>query len=148
MNPQDGPSSEKPIHTDDSPHIRDEPNAASVYSLKSVSKNEGRDENTTPIPKDGLLDPTGEPPSESLLITEMHSVFTVSQKRVIILTGSFAAFFSPLSSAIYFPALTTIANDLHVSNSKISLTVTTYLIIQGLAPMMIAGFSDRLVLPC
>lgn len=31
-----------------------------------------------------------------------------------------------------------IADDLHVSDAKISLTVTTYLIFQGLAPMMIA----------
>lgn len=36
-----------------------------------------------------------------------------------------------------------VAADLGVSSSKVSLTVTTYLIIQGLAPMMIAGFSDK-----
>ncbi len=30
-----------------------------------------------------------------------------------------------------------------MSSSKVSLTVTTYLIVQGLAPMMIAGFSDK-----
>jgi multidrug resistance protein len=35
-----------------------------------------------------------------------------------------------------------IGEDLGVSDSAMSITVTTYLIMQGLAPMMIAGFSD------
>ena len=72
-----------------------------------------------------------------------YSVFTTGQKRAIVLAGSFAAFFSPMTGSIYFPALTTIANDLNVSASSINLTVTTYLIWQGVAPMLIAGFSDK-----
>jgi TRAP-type uncharacterized transport system substrate-binding protein len=32
-----------------------------------------------------------------------------------------------MTGSIYFPALTTIANDLNVSNSQINITVTTYL---------------------
>jgi hypothetical protein len=38
------------------------------------------------------------------------------------------AFFSPFTAQIYFPALTSIAKDLHVSNSKINLTMTTYMV--------------------
>lgn len=91
-----------------------------------------------------------------------YSVFTVGQKRAIVAIGSFASFFSPLSSSIYFPALHTISEQLGVSISKVNLTVTTYLvwifnisssfrvemltslfqILQGIAPMLIAGFSD------
>ena len=56
------------------------------------------------------------------------SVFTVNQKRAIVAAGSLAAFFSPLSSSIYFPALDTVADALGVSTSKINLTVTTYLV--------------------
>ncbi|KAF2213501.1 hypothetical protein CERZMDRAFT_66981 [Cercospora zeae-maydis SCOH1-5] len=74
---------------------------------------------------------------------EDYSTFTVGQKRAIILAGSFAGWFSPMTGSIYFPALSLIANDLNVSDSQINVTVTTYLIIQGLAPMMIAGFSDK-----
>ncbi|KAK5124378.1 hypothetical protein LTR85_001595 [Meristemomyces frigidus] len=74
---------------------------------------------------------------------EDFSVFIVAQKRAIILTGSLAGWFSPMSGSIYYPALNQIAGDLNVSNAKITLTVTTYLIVQGLAPMMIAGFSDK-----
>ncbi|KAK9342468.1 major facilitator superfamily domain-containing protein [Lipomyces starkeyi] len=43
---------------------------------------------------------------------------------------------------LYMPALNTISSDLNVSSAKINLSVTTYLIVQGVAPMMIAGFSD------
>lgn len=75
------------------------------------------------------IDTAEEPPVERQLTTgEVYSVFTVNQKRAIILTGSLAAFFSPLSSSIYYPSLPTIASDLHVSDSQINLTVTTYLV--------------------
>ena len=69
-----------------------------------------------------------EKPSEkdSLPASEIYSVFSVRQKKMILVAGSFAAFFSPLSSNVYFPALNTIAKDLHVSISQINLTVTTY----------------------
>ncbi|KAL4972609.1 MFS general substrate transporter [Aspergillus desertorum] len=70
------------------------------------------------------------------------SVFTVSEKRAIVSVGSLAAFFSPLSSSIYFPALDTVSKALGVSTTKVNLTVTTYLVLQGIAPMLIAGFSD------
>lgn len=62
-----------------------------------------------------------------------YSVFTVSQKRWIVAAGSLAAFFSPLSSSIYFPALDTVAKALGVTVTKVNLTVTTYLV-SGLAP--------------
>ncbi|QIW95921.1 hypothetical protein AMS68_001439 [Peltaster fructicola] len=74
---------------------------------------------------------------------EDFSVFTTGQKRAIVLTAAFASWFSPMTASIYFPALNQIAADLQVSSTDINLTVTTYLIVQGLAPMMIAGFSDK-----
>lgn len=60
--------------------------------------------------------------------SEPHSIYTTNQKRAIILAASVAAFFSPLSANIYLPALNTLAKDLRVSNSLITLTVTTYLV--------------------
>lgn len=59
---------------------------------------------------------------------EGFSQFTVPQKRAIVAMGSLASFFSPLSSSIYLPALTTIASSLHISVSQVNLTVTTYLV--------------------
>lgn len=86
--------------------------------------------------------PIEKPDNSDVLAKEDYSIFTIGQKRGIIFAGSFASWFSPMTGSIYFPALDRIAADLNVTNSKINITVTTYLIIQGLAPMMIAGFSD------
>ncbi|CAD0100152.1 unnamed protein product [Aureobasidium mustum] len=56
------------------------------------------------------------------------SIFTLTEKKLIVLTISFIGLVSPLSASIYFPAINTLAKDLHVSTSDINLTVTTYLV--------------------
>ncbi|KAL2004420.1 hypothetical protein VTN02DRAFT_31 [Thermoascus thermophilus] len=71
------------------------------------------------------------------------SVFSKAQKRYVVFTASWAGFFSPLSSQIYFPALNTLAQDLNVSLSLINLTLTSYMIFQGLSPMFIGDFADK-----
>lgn len=43
---------------------------------------------------------------------------------------------------IYFPALNPIAMDLGVSVSLINLTLTTYMIFQGIAPTLFGDFGD------
>jgi MFS family permease len=107
------------------------------HGVKSTNGVEGID---VKIPTD---EPKVEQPDRSgVLAKENYSVFTVGQKRAIIFAGSFAAWFSPMTGSIYFPALDQIGADLGVSDSAMSVTVTTYLILQGLAPMMIAGFSN------
>jgi hypothetical protein len=57
-----------------------------------------------------------------------YSSFTTWEKRFIVFTATIAALFSPFTAQIYFPALNTIAKDLHVTNSKVNLTVTTYMV--------------------
>ena len=59
---------------------------------------------------------------------EAYSIFTTAQKKAIVLTASFCAFFSPTTGSIYYPALNVISHDLHVSNTAVNLTVTTYLV--------------------
>ena len=49
---------------------------------------------------------------------------------------------SGFASNIYFPALTTIAEDLDVSVELVDLTVTSYLIFQGIAPSLWGPISD------
>jgi hypothetical protein len=56
------------------------------------------------------------------------STFTHTQKKFIVLTISFIGLLSPFSASIYFPAINTLAKDLHVSTTDINLTVTTYLV--------------------
>ncbi|KIW99760.1 uncharacterized protein Z518_10688 [Rhinocladiella mackenziei CBS 650.93] len=73
---------------------------------------------------------------------QIHSVFTTNQKRFIVFMASWAGFFSPVSGNIYFPALNPLAQDLNVSSSLINLTLTSYMIFQGLAPTFVGDFAD------
>lgn len=57
-----------------------------------------------------------------------YSIFSEPVKVIVIITASFAAIISPMSGSIYFPALPSIAADLDVSISLVTLTVTTYLV--------------------
>jgi hypothetical protein len=57
-----------------------------------------------------------------------YSVLSEPVKISVLLTASFAAIVSPISSSIYFPAIPTLSRDLHVSVSLITLTITTYLV--------------------
>lgn len=66
--------------------------------------------------------------SVSRTSTAPYSIFTENQKRYIVFTASWAGFFSPVSSQIYFPALNTLARELNVSNSLINLTLTSYMV--------------------
>ena len=71
------------------------------------------------------------------------SIFTKSEKRWISYLASFGAMFSTLSSYIYFPALVPMAADLGVSVSLINLTVTSYMIVAGVAPAFMGDLADQ-----
>ncbi|KAJ4122795.1 hypothetical protein NW768_010240 [Fusarium equiseti] len=73
---------------------------------------------------------------------EPYSIFDKRQTALIVTLVSVAATFSGFASNIYFPALPTIAHDLDVSIELINLTVTSYLIFQGLAPSLWGPISD------
>lgn len=74
--------------------------------------------------------------------TPPWSVFSTSQKRFIVFMVALAGFFSPLSANIYFPALNTLATDFHTTESIMNLTLTTYMIFQGLAPTIFGDLAD------
>ncbi|KAI5199976.1 MFS general substrate transporter [Aureobasidium subglaciale] len=74
--------------------------------------------------------------------TTPFSIFTDKQKLCIVLLISFAATFSGFASNIYFPSIPTIASDLSSSVELINLTVTGYLIFQGLSPTLWGAISD------
>ena len=72
------------------------------------------------------------------------SVFTRRQKILIIALVSFGGFFSPTSAAIYFPAIQTLANDFHKSTTLINFTITTYMVLQGIAPTVLGDLAESL----
>jgi hypothetical protein len=69
----------------------------------------------------------------SVQSNEPFSIYAKRQKIGIIFTASVASFFSPMGANIYLPAINSVAKDLHVSNSLINLTLSTYLVSLPLA---------------
>ncbi|KAI1848809.1 hypothetical protein JX266_005237 [Neoarthrinium moseri] len=90
-------------------------------------------------PVDDLNVSSRPPPAEP---QDPYSIFDRRQKALIVIIISTAATFSGFASNIYFPALPTIANDLGVSIELVNLTVTSYLIFQGIAPSLWGPISD------
>ena len=71
-----------------------------------------------------------------------YSVFNLRQKQFIVFMVACGGFFSPLSANIYFPALNPLSHDLRVSNELINLSLTSYMIFQGLAPTVFGDLAD------
>lgn len=74
--------------------------------------------------------------------TTVHSVFSKHAKRFIVFMTALAAMVSPMSSQIYVPALYVLSEYYRVTITHINLTVTTYMIVQGLAPSFMGTFAD------
>ncbi|KAF9880207.1 major facilitator superfamily transporter [Colletotrichum karsti] len=72
-----------------------------------------------------------------------YSIYTTWEKRFIVLGACLAAFFSPFTAQIYLPALPVLAHDFNVSDSDINITLTTYMIFQGIIPMFIGSLADN-----
>ncbi|KAK2046113.1 major facilitator superfamily transporter [Colletotrichum somersetense] len=87
-------------------------------------------------------DEEGAMPSQQPPRPEQYSIYTTWEKRLIVLCASLAGFFSPFTAQIYLPALPALAQDFQVSSSDINLTLTTYMIFQGIVPMFIGSLAD------
>lgn len=91
-----------------------------------------------------------EPPDDLEAITTVPSnrppftVFTPGQRRFIVLMASCGGFFSAASANIYFPALNQLSADFNESKTLINLTLTTYMIMQGIAPTFVGDMADML----
>jgi hypothetical protein len=114
--PEEGPSNEKPV--ENTPPTQDA--TTSSEEDKSSPK-----DITTVVESSNVLKPTETTTSAP---QKDYSSFTLWEKRFIVFAATMGAFFSPFTAQIYFPALNTIAKDLHVSPSKINLTMTTYMV--------------------
>jgi hypothetical protein len=65
---------------------------------------------------------------EAAITEPSYSAFSKGSKILIVVCISAAAFFSPVSSNIYFPALNVLAAELNVSDTLINLTLTSFLV--------------------
>ncbi|PYH95649.1 MFS general substrate transporter [Aspergillus ellipticus CBS 707.79] len=75
------------------------------------------------------------PPPPYTLLTEKQKIFTIAMASIV-------GFLAPVSANIYYPAINQLSKDLHVSNSQINLTITTFMIFQGVAPLVTGSVSD------
>ena len=73
-----------------------------------------------------------------------YSSFNKRQKALLAYAASISAMFSGLSSFIYYPAITALANDLHKSITSINLTITIYLVMAGLAPSIFGDMAEKI----
>jgi MFS family permease len=71
-----------------------------------------------------------------------YTVFSRGMIWWIIAMNCISAFISPITANIYFPAIPAIARDLGVSTASVNLSLTTYMIFQGLSPTFIGDFGD------
>ena len=71
-----------------------------------------------------------------------YHIFSKHHKRFLVCLVSLAGCLSPLSSNIYFPAITAISSDLGISTSQVALTITVYMVVQGISPSLFGAISD------
>ena len=137
-------------------HLRDaekaEDGGASVQGVLL----EGQVKNS-PLPIHVPSTPSGHPSDKTQAVEEdardleelaavstgpVYSAFSPWKRRYIVIMVTWAAFISPTSANIYFPALNPLKDDLGVSTTLINLTLTSYMIFQGLAPTVFGDLAD------
>lgn len=74
--------------------------------------------------------------------TQAYSVFRPSIKALSMILASVAGFMSPLGSNIYMPALPQVTEKLSITHGETLLSVTMYMIFQGVAPSFWGPLSD------
>jgi MFS family permease len=72
-----------------------------------------------------------------------YSIFSETEKRLIVYQTSFSGMFSGISSFIYYPAIRPLSEELGASIAAINLTVSAYLIVAGVFPSIFGDISDQ-----
>ncbi|KAI1162763.1 major facilitator superfamily domain-containing protein [Nemania serpens] len=81
---------------------------------------------------------------DPIVLPPPHSVYTLWEKRLIVISAAFSGLFASWTAQIYLPALNNAAHDLHTSAKEINLTITSYMIFQGVTPIFIGGYADAM----
>ncbi|KAH7370028.1 major facilitator superfamily domain-containing protein [Rhexocercosporidium sp. MPI-PUGE-AT-0058] len=71
-----------------------------------------------------------------------YSLFGTWQKRFIVWLVALAAWFSTLSSFIYYPSIPLIVSDLRLSIAQINISITIYMAVSAIAPSITGDASD------
>ncbi|KAI4861971.1 MFS general substrate transporter [Hypoxylon rubiginosum] len=118
-----------PIDPPDEPKRPSEVSGDTIVTLVGAESESEQKESIDAVPAEEAIPPR-------------FTVYNQWQKRLIVLSAAFSALFASWSAQIYLPALNIAAADLNVSITRINLTVTSYMILQGVTPIFIGGFAD------
>jgi MFS family permease len=58
--------------------------------------------------------------------------------------AAFAGMFSPMSSFIFYPAISSVASGLGVTIELVNLSITTYMVVSGFMPALLGNAADKL----
>ncbi|KAG2188145.1 hypothetical protein INT44_000896 [Umbelopsis vinacea] len=72
-----------------------------------------------------------------------YSAFTRGRKQIIVTIVALAGVASTLSANIYFPALNVIQEDFGVTAEMMNLTISLYMVFQGLSPSLWGSLADQ-----
>ena len=86
----------------------------------------------------------GEPASEATPLVSEYTVFSAGSRRTIVGLCALAGFLSPFTAFTYFPALEYMADDLGVSLQLMDLTITMFLVVQGIIPAVLGDAADQI----
>lgn len=72
-----------------------------------------------------------------------YSAFSKKQKRWLVFIAALAGMFSPMSSFIFYPAISSVADDLDVTVGLVNLAITTYMVVSGITPAILGNAADK-----
>ncbi|KAF8307810.1 MFS general substrate transporter [Clavulina sp. PMI_390] len=140
-----GPSSRSggPVSADDGIC----PGATQILSSNTITAScdhtlaDSKDESRTSTPSPPDATPSDPPPPVNHE-EERYSVFSPRQKWAIVFLAACAGMFSPLAANIYFPAIPSLSKAFGRSVQEINLTVTIYMVFQGITPSLWGSIAD------
>jgi len=115
---------------------------SSKVSLDEAHTLPKKDQRTSEEALEEEIDPET-PPLPPTSQQSSYSIFSPRRKKWIVWLMALASWFSPASSFIYFPAITSLASSLGVSIAKVNVTVTSYLVVSAVAPAIIGRAADE-----
>ncbi|KAI0810335.1 major facilitator superfamily domain-containing protein [Xylaria sp. FL0064] len=125
--------------------LSDEKDSSLVQSAELLTQRQSEASNDTIAVNTNNITPEKESSqSDTVVIPQAHSVYTSRGKTLLVISAAFSGLFASWTAQIYLPALNNAAYDLHTSIKKINLTVTSYMIFQGVTPIFIGGYADAM----
>ncbi|CED83984.1 Synaptic vesicle transporter SVOP and related transporters (major facilitator superfamily) [Phaffia rhodozyma] len=113
-----------------------------LASISSPSLEETIPVTDGPLPNENTDQSQTQQESLPVIPTKPHSVFTPRQKAWIVAGVSSIGVFSPLSANIFVPALPLLASAFKQTAEEMNLTVSIYLVFQGLSPTFWGSMAD------